>query len=125
VVHLDRANAIIGEHPYLSKRFVAWVLNDLGAAQLALGQRERARDLFERALAAAREVYTGDHPHLAPILANLADVLNKRGDTARAERLAREAVAMCKRLSPDGQDDPYALNMLRLRADQPQRDGRG
>lgn len=52
------------------------------------------QELLERALAVAEVAYGAEHPALVATLCELADVVGRRGDSARADELRKRAAAI-------------------------------
>jgi non-specific serine/threonine protein kinase/serine/threonine-protein kinase len=94
---LDATRAALGEHEQVS-----WCLAELGSVYNRLGDPEsldRAAPLYTEALQGLRAAVGDDHWRTKQTLVNLARLQMKRGQTAEAERLYREALA-AYRLSP-------------------------
>lgn len=73
----------------------------------------RAEPLFRRALAIHEKTLGPDHPDVADDLINLADLLQRKGDSAAAEPLSRRALAIDeKALGPNHPNVSRALNNL-------------
>ncbi len=77
-------------------RETSFVLGELGWIALQLGDRERAEQLCEEALAVARD--TGDAAAISAQLNYLADVHSARGDHLRALAAHEEALALRRTL---------------------------
>ncbi len=92
----------------------------LGETYTELRIQDRARDQFEAALALRQAVYEAPHPKIAESLFYLGVVEARAGNTADAERLVRQAVAM-QRVRNEGNNLPFMLEFyasaLRLRGD--------
>jgi tetratricopeptide (TPR) repeat protein len=71
-----------------------WALNDLGLVDLERGALEAAALRLEQALAIKRE--RGLDLDTAITLLNLGEVARRRGDTARAEDLYHESLALAR-----------------------------
>lgn len=80
---------------------MAFLYANLAIAQRELGRSQTARPLFEKALAAAR---LHAHRNRAPILADLADLDCRAGDTAQGLARLREAAPI---MAADYPDDPW------------------
>src|SRR6185503_7037994 len=75
------------------------VLHDWGALYSETGRDEQARPLLERA-AAIYEKQWPQHPKLAIVLRNLAELEAKAGHSARAQELFERAVGICEASLP-------------------------
>lgn len=80
---------------------IAQSLNNLAIDLRALGERARARDQDELALAMRQRLYGEQtaHPDIVTSLDNLAIGLRALGDHARARELDEQATAMQARLA--------------------------
>jgi tetratricopeptide (TPR) repeat protein len=65
-----------------------------------------------QALEIRQRLFPGDSPDVAQSLNDLAIVLQSRGDSAAAEPLLREALAMRRRVAPDSRRIPESLSPL-------------
>lgn len=73
------------------------LLRTIGKAYSELGLYERAQGLYESDLAVRRGLHGEGHPEVAESLNLLAEMANRRGDSARAEALALQALAIRER----------------------------
>jgi eukaryotic-like serine/threonine-protein kinase len=112
---LGLRRALFGE----TNALVAASLRDLGFAlcgqydlTAAESYLDRAEICHRQALAIRRTVFANDHPALADSLISLADMIKRRGKLAEAEALAREGLAMWRRLR--GREKPDADLALAL-----------
>ncbi len=93
---LDRAKAAVAANELSETQALGWLLLDVGLIAVAGDRLDRAEAAFEesrRLLAAKRGA---QHPDASRPTRGLALVALRRGDLAEAERLAREAVALCE-----------------------------
>ncbi|WP_374686478.1 adenylate/guanylate cyclase domain-containing protein [Promineifilum sp.] len=90
----ERALALAREHDLTELE--AYVLNDIGRAYATVGRTDDAFAAFE--VAYRRWLELGNEPMMADILGIWAQGLLLRGDLTGAERLAREAVAVGRRI---------------------------
>jgi tetratricopeptide (TPR) repeat protein len=77
---------------------LAHQLEAIGLAYETLDDLGAARSVLDESLRLRRQVYGDDHPLVARGLANLATVLYRTGETARAAELYEEAIAIRRRL---------------------------
>lgn len=82
---------------------LAFTFSNLAIVKRALGQTSEAEALFRKALRAAR---IHKHRNLAPVMADLADLLCARGAVAEATDLLREARPVMAATYPD---DPWRV----------------
>jgi len=76
-------------------------LNNLAGSLREQGRYDEARTFAEQALQLTREQLGDDHPSLATYEVSLARIELAGGDTARAERLLRDALTRQQRNSPE------------------------
>jgi serine/threonine-protein kinase len=89
------------------------LLRTIGRAYSELGLYERAQGLYESDLAVRRSLHGQEHPEVAASLVLLADVANRRGESARAEQLALRALAIQERtLGPENLETAKTLATL-------------
>ncbi len=82
---------------------LANVLTNLAEPLGMLGDHEAAAAAAEQALEHSRRAYSGDHPHVADALNNVAAALQGSPDQReRVIELLRESVEMKRRLYPEG-----------------------
>ena len=85
----------------------------IGCAYLDLALYDAAQRMLDPAVALARSLHAGDHLATAEALRNEANLLRVRGQAAKAEPLAREALDMTRRLLPgDHKEVAIALHTL-------------
>ena len=106
-----RALEILRGMPEPAVTSVASALNLLANIEAAEGRRERARELYEEALAIRLERLTDEHPQVATTRANLAAVLLDE-DPGRAEELLMLALATFDAERPDGWQAAVARSIL-------------
>jgi tetratricopeptide (TPR) repeat protein len=70
------------------------LLRTIGRAYAELGLSERAQGLFEKDLAVRLALHGEGHPEVAASLTLLAEVASARGDFARTEKLALQALVI-------------------------------
>jgi serine/threonine-protein kinase len=76
----------------------AQMLDVIGQLYVQLGAYDRARSIFQEALATRRRELGGEHPDVATTIFNLADAASRRSDSATAVSLHREALAIRRRV---------------------------
>jgi ATP/maltotriose-dependent transcriptional regulator MalT len=77
-------------------------MNNLAKFLVAQGQLDEAELLYRRTLPLARQVFGDQHPRVATLLHNLAQLLCRRGDDEAAEPLLVEALQLRQKApSPD------------------------
>lgn len=76
-------------------------LNNLGAVYRTHGNFAAAERCYRAALAAAEEQAGGEHPEIASIAGNLAELYSHQGALLRAEPLYRRAVTLQQKLAPE------------------------
>src|SRR5262249_8006520 len=79
-------------------------ITPLGMLAFFLSEQQRydeSRAVAERAVALARDAGFPEHPEVAKILHNQVQVRISMGDTAGAEQVAREALAIHRRVNGD------------------------
>lgn len=86
------------------------LLRTIGKAYSELGLYERAQGLYESDLAVRRGLHGEGHPEVAASLNLLAEMANRRGDSARAEALALQALAIRERTL--GSESPEVAKAL-------------
>lgn len=91
----------------------ARMLASIGKTYLKLGLYDRARPLFEQALAARRQALSENDPELAQSLRDLAALDQAQGRFAEAEPLFQRALAIQERaLGPHHPQVAFTLNSL-------------
>jgi tetratricopeptide (TPR) repeat protein len=79
----------------------------------AQGHYAEAEPLYQRSLAIVEKALGPEHPHVAPILNNLAELYRAQGRYIEAEPLYQRALAIDeKALGPDHPDLATDLNNL-------------
>ena len=110
---LDRAAERVEQRFENDPALEASVRATLGGSYMARGLYPRAHVQLRRAVELRRELHPEDHPDLARSLLDLSTLEEYRGESAVAEELGREAVAMCHRLY-DGPADTTGDALLAL-----------
>jgi serine/threonine protein kinase/Flp pilus assembly protein TadD len=90
----------------------AEILNAIGRVHLRRGEHEKARPILTEALEAGREIGRPD-PRLAQTLSDLGVLCRERDDAAGADAYLREALAVRRRLFPQGHND-VAISLVEL-----------
>lgn len=88
---------------------IAAILQPLGAAYSALGDRTHARELLEDAVALARRI--GSQREIAAALNALAQILRGQGELAEATRLYSEALALARELGSHEYAAVFLVNL--------------
>ncbi len=92
-----------------------WALISYGSAAYANGDTEKAREVWTRSLAVARELLDETHPEVGTIKNNLARLQFETGNYLQAEALLRDALEIDRNHRGDDFDDlAYTLNNLAL-----------
>lgn len=90
------AQAALASAGTSDERGAASARHELARAAEAAGNTQKARLLYEQALAAAESVHGADSPHLLPGLANLIGVLRAAHQLEAASTLARRAAHIAR-----------------------------
>jgi serine/threonine-protein kinase len=91
----------------------ASMLLTLGKAFTKLGRYDRADSLLRLSLDRRRAALGADDPDVAVSLIALAELREAQAKLPEAEQLAREALALVRRVRPPGHDDiPIAMTVL-------------
>ena len=101
----------IGGHDLLR----AWMLNNIGVALDANGDKVAAADELEESLRIKERILGKDHPDVAFTLANLADTLNSIGRSKEALELSNRGVEILSRTF--GASHPRLVAQLANRAE--------
>ncbi len=101
----------IGGHDLLR----AWMLNNIGVALDANGDRVAAAEEMEKSLRIKERILGKDHPDVAISLANLADTLNAIGRSKEALELSNRGVEIQSRTF--GASHPRLVAQLATRAE--------
>ncbi|WP_293251634.1 serine/threonine-protein kinase [Nannocystis sp.] len=100
----DRALAYFEANPDADPNEHHRVLNSLGIVRMHRGEKQGARDLFERALKLGRQHFGADHPTNAIVLSNLAVLALAEKHPEEARRHADES-AKIRRVLPENHLD--------------------
>ncbi len=110
-----RALAIAGAHPEL-QGLALTTRNNLASALFEQGYLAEAQVEYERVLAEFEAHAGGDHPFLARILLNLANVRDTRGLCEKSRHLCERAATIIERtLGPEHPDMAMVLTNLAVR----------
>lgn len=101
----------IGGHDLLR----AWMLNNIGVALDANGDKVAAAEEMEKSLHIKERILGKDHPDVSFSLANLADTLNSIGRSKEALELSNRGVEMLSRTF--GASHPWLVAQLATRAE--------
>jgi non-specific serine/threonine protein kinase/serine/threonine-protein kinase len=106
---VERVRSELGGEPLVQAR----MFHTLGYAYKALGQRDKARPLYERSAEIRRRHLGENHPDYAMTISFLGDMLADEGDYAAARRLHEQALSARRTtLGPDDRTVGWSLRSL-------------
>jgi CHAT domain-containing protein/tetratricopeptide (TPR) repeat protein len=91
----EKLKMLPAEHPD-----TASFLNDLGIEYYVLGDHEKAKECFERALAIRVKVLPAEHPDTASSFNNLGNTYYNLGDYEKAKKYHERALTMQEKILP-------------------------
>jgi len=92
----------------------AALMETMGEVYSNLGLYDQAAQLIDEVHRIRLDVHSGDHPDMVRVILLQSNMQQQRGDYAESERLAREALAMQRRIAPD--DTVEVANALQFLA---------